>query len=130
MNGKEWVRVGAGAGTSDDRIVPALELAERGELDFLVFECLAERTVSRENLARTQDPEKGYSPLLHARLRMVLPACMNKGIRIISNMGAANPLGGAPPCGARRGNLAWETWPRRRGGRRRHRNRPHARAER
>src|SRR6202171_6188763 len=95
MRSKDAVRVGSGAGTSDDRLVPALELAERGDIDYLVFECLAERTVSRENLSRSKNPEQGYSPSLHARLRMVLPTCIGKGIRIVSNMGAANPLGGA-----------------------------------
>ena len=92
---RDSVRIGAGAGTSDDRMTPALELAERGELDFLIFECLAERTVARENNARSKDPEKGYTPSLNERLRMVLPACIANGVRIVSNMGAANPLGGA-----------------------------------
>jgi hypothetical protein len=95
MKTREWVRIGAGAGTSDDRMVPALELAERGDIDYLVFECLAERTVARENLARTKDPDKGYTPSLNERLRTVLPTCTKKGIRIVSNMGAANPIGGA-----------------------------------
>jgi len=95
MTSLDTVRVGAGAGTSDDRMLPALELAERGDIDYLVFECLAERTVSRENLARSKDPNLGYSPSLRARLRMVLPTCIKKGIRIVSNMGAANPVGGA-----------------------------------
>ena len=76
-------------------MVPALELAERGDIDYLVFECLAERTVARENLSRTKNPDQGYSPSLHERLRMVLPACMERGIRIVTNMGAANPVGGA-----------------------------------
>src|SRR5450755_4383019 len=95
MKSQGAIRVGAGAGTSDDRMVPALELAERGDIDYLVFECLAERTVSRENLSRSKNPDQGYSPSLHARLRLVLPTCIGKGIRIVSNMGAANPLGGA-----------------------------------
>src|SRR5471032_2365386 len=95
MKSANAVRVGSGAGTSDDRMVPALELAERGDIDYLVFECLAERTVSRENLSRSKNPDQGYSPSLHARLRMVLTACIGEGIRIVSNMGAANPLGGA-----------------------------------
>ena len=84
MRSKDAVRVGSGAGTSDDRLVPALELAERGDIDYLVFECLAERTVSRENLSRSKDPDQGYSPSLHARLRMVLPTCIGKGIRIVN----------------------------------------------
>ena len=92
---RDTIRIGAGAGTSDDRMTPALELAERGELDVLVFECLAERTVARENSARAKDPDRGYTPSLNERLRMVLPTCAAKQIRIISNMGAANPLGGA-----------------------------------
>ena len=95
MSGRNTVRIGSGAGTSDDRMTPALELAERGGLDYLVFECLAERTVARENLARAKDANKGYTPTLHERMRMVLPVCIGKGIRIVSNMGAANPAGGA-----------------------------------
>src|SRR5262245_33602954 len=95
MAKRDSVRIGAGAGTSDDRMTPALELAERGGLDYLVFECLAERIVARENQSRVKDPEKGYTPSLHERLRMVLPACAKKNVRIVSNMGAANPLGGA-----------------------------------
>ena len=113
MRSKDAVRIGSGAGTSDDRLVPALELAERGDIDYLVFECLAERTVSRENLSRSKNPEQGYSPSLHARLRMVLPTCIGKGIRIVSNMGAANPLAGPAPRARRRPTSVSATWPSR-----------------
>jgi hypothetical protein len=40
------LRIGSGAGYSGDRIEPAVELAEHGDLDYLVFECLAERTIA------------------------------------------------------------------------------------
>ena len=53
---KSTIRVGTGAGSSDDRIEPAVDLAERGKLDYLVFECLAERTIARENLTRLKNP--------------------------------------------------------------------------
>src|SRR6185436_18978807 len=85
------VRMGAGAGYSGDRIAPAVDLAERGELDYLVFECLAERTIARENQTRMKDPEKGYTPRLLDRMGAVLPGCLRNGTRIVSNMGAANP---------------------------------------
>ena len=39
-------RNGSGAGYAGDRIDPAQDLAERGELNALVFECLAERTIA------------------------------------------------------------------------------------
>lgn len=89
------VRIGAGAGYSGDRIDPAVELAEKGRLDYLVFECLAERTIALAQKARLLDPESGYDPLLEERLEAVLAPCARNGVRIISNMGAANPLAAA-----------------------------------
>lgn len=89
------IRIGAGAGFSGDRIEPAVELAEKGELDFLVFECLAERTIALAQQALMHDPDSGYDPLLVARMRAVLPICRAKGVRIVTNMGAANPLAAA-----------------------------------
>ena len=89
------VRIGVGSSFADDRIPPAVELAERGGIDYLAFECLAERTIARENLTRQKDPEKGYTPRLLERMGAVLPPCLSRGIRIITNMGAANPLGAA-----------------------------------
>ncbi|MDP9583021.1 UNVERIFIED_ORG: hypothetical protein J2791_002312 [Burkholderia contaminans] len=85
------VRIGAGAGYSGDRIEPAVELAEHGQLDYLVFECLAERTIAIAQQARRKDPSLGYDPLLDARMQAVLPVAAAKGVRIVSNMGAANP---------------------------------------
>lgn len=89
------IRIGAGAGFQGDRIAPAVDLAERGALDYLVFECLGERTIALAQQARMQDPAKGYDPLLERRMRAVLPACMRNGTRIVTNMGAANPLAAA-----------------------------------
>jgi hypothetical protein len=89
------IRIGAGAGYSGDRIEPAVDLAERGDLQYLVFECLAERTVALAQQERRKDPSRGYDPLLVQRMRAVLPPCMAKGVRILTNSGAANPLGAA-----------------------------------
>jgi hypothetical protein len=62
------------------------------KLDVLVFECLAERTIALAQLRRSVDPDAGFDPLLEARMRAVLPACVAQGVTIITNMGAANPL--------------------------------------
>ena len=69
------VRIGAGAGYSGDRIDPAVELAEKGDISYLVFECLAERTIAIAQKARLLDPNAGYDPLLEERMRAVLPIC-------------------------------------------------------
>ncbi|TKC92330.1 DUF1446 domain-containing protein [Trinickia terrae] len=92
---RRLVRIGAGAGYSGDRIEPAVELAEHGKLDYLVFECLAERTIAIAQQAKRKDPQLGYDPLLEARMRAVLPVAMRNGVRIVSNMGAANPYAAA-----------------------------------
>jgi Acyclic terpene utilisation family protein AtuA len=85
------IRIGSGAGYSGDRIEPAVELAEKGDIQYLVFECLGERTVALAQQARMKNPGSGFDPLLEERMRAVLPVCAAKGIKIVTNMGAANP---------------------------------------
>ena len=92
---KSRVRLGAGAGYSGDRIEPAVELAERAEIDYLIFECLAERTIALAQQERQRDPSRGYDPFLEARMRAVLATCRRRGIRIVTNAGAANPIAAA-----------------------------------
>ena len=86
------LRIGAGAGFAGDRIEPAVELAERARLDFLAFECLAERTLAYGHLARMGDPAKGYDARLERRLGAALEPCVRNGTTIVTNMGVANPL--------------------------------------
>jgi hypothetical protein len=92
---RNTIRLGAGAGYSGDRIEPAVELVERGDIDVLVFECLAERTIALAQQARRRDPDAGFDPLLDARMRAVLRPAVERGVRIVTNMGAANPLAAA-----------------------------------
>ena len=89
------VRIGSGAGYSGDRIEPAVELAQKGDIQYLSFECLAERTIAIAQQAKMKDPNQGYDPLLVLRMEAVLAICKEKGIKIITNMGAANPQAGA-----------------------------------
>jgi hypothetical protein len=94
------VRIGCGAGFAGDRIDAAADLANRGMLDFLFFECLAERTLALAQMARRSNPAGGFNPLLERRMRAVLPGCRKHGTRIITNMGAANPEGAAQAVAA------------------------------
>lgn len=89
------IRIGSGAGYSGDRIEPAVELAEKGDIQYLVFECLAERTIAIAQQAKMKDPKAGYDALLVARMEACLPACRKNKVKIITNMGAANPAAGA-----------------------------------
>jgi hypothetical protein len=89
------VRIGTGAGFSADRLDPALDLVEEGELDVIVFECIGERTLAFGHRDRMADPQAGYNALLERRMRAALPACVAHGTRLVTNMGVANPMGAA-----------------------------------
>lgn len=89
------IRIGCGAGFAGDRLEPALVLAERGQLDYLILECLGERTVALAQLRRRHDPNAGYDVLLERRMTGLLPLIKRNGIRVVTNMGAANPIAAA-----------------------------------
>lgn len=88
---KKKIVIGSGAGYSGDRIEPAEELVRSGRLDYIGFECLAERTIALAQLKKLKNPEAGYDPLLEERMGRILPLCKENGVKMITNMGAANP---------------------------------------
>ncbi|QHW00251.1 acyclic terpene utilization AtuA family protein [Spirosoma endbachense] len=92
---KETIRIGCGAGFSGDRLEPAIILAQQGQLDYLVLECLAERTIALAQKRKRQNPALGYDPLLERRIECLLPHLLANNVRLITNMGAANPLAAA-----------------------------------
>lgn len=86
------IRLGAGAGFAGDRIDPAVELAQLGELDYLIFEVLGERTIAIAHAQRLAGSSDGFDPLLRRRLEATLPACRQHGTTIVTNGGAADPV--------------------------------------
>ncbi|MCY4349789.1 MAG: DUF1446 domain-containing protein [Thiotrichales bacterium] len=88
-------RIGCGAGFSSDRLDPAVDLARRGHLDALVFECVGERTLAFGHRDLRADPARGYNPLLERRMRAILPLTFPRGTQVITNMGVANPRAAA-----------------------------------
>ncbi len=98
MSGKT-VYIGSGAGFAGDRLdagIPVVEtLRKRDGPRYLIYEVMGERTLAIAQRIRMRDPEKGYSPYLESYLRGVLGACKEHGIRIVANLGNANPVGGA-----------------------------------
>ena len=90
------LRIGSGAAWWGDRVEPAGLNAERGEIDYLCFETMAEATVSAAQVRMRRDPSfPGYDTYLDDRMRAVLPACMRNGTRIVSNQGWINPTAAA-----------------------------------
>jgi len=95
----ETLHVGCAAGFSGDRVDaagPVVDtLVRRVGPSVLIFETLAERTLALAQLARQADRHAGYEPLLDELVAPVLQRCLDHRVRIVSNFGAANPLGAA-----------------------------------
>lgn len=89
------IRIGCGAGYGGDRVEPAVEVAQKGDISYLIFECLAERTIAIGQRQKKQNPQTGFNELLAARMKAVLPICAEKKIKIVTNMGSANPRSAA-----------------------------------
>ncbi|RSF01484.1 acyclic terpene utilization AtuA family protein [Achromobacter aegrifaciens] len=92
------LHIGCASGFSGDRSDGAAAvvrtLIARGG-GVLIYETLAERTLALAQLARNEDPERGYEPLLDELVGPVLADCLRHGIRIVGNFGAANPAAAA-----------------------------------
>jgi Acyclic terpene utilisation family protein AtuA len=121
-------RTGCGAGFADDRIPPRMEIVERGELDYLAMQCLAECTIARETLDRSTDPGKGYTPVLLERMEAIMPPALQHGIKIVTNGGGQSHGCCAHPAQTHIRLGLSEICVRCRAGRRSHRH--HARASR
>ncbi|WP_260287166.1 acyclic terpene utilization AtuA family protein [Peribacillus aracenensis] len=85
------VRIGSGSGFWGDNLDPAIELVKKGEINYLAYDFLGEPTIPLLQKMRRKSPEKGYVPSISTVCRTVLPLCLEKGIKILTNAGGANP---------------------------------------
>lgn len=90
------LRIGSGSAWWGDRIEPARRNAEEGDLDYLCFETMAEATISAAQVRKRRDPSfPCYDTYLDDRMSQVLPGCIKRGTKIVSNQGWINPEGAA-----------------------------------
>jgi hypothetical protein len=92
---RETVRIGCASAFWGDSTAGVEQLVRRGEIDFLVFDYLAEITMSLLARARARKPELGYVPDFVEAIAPLLPEIKQKGIRIVSNAGGINPQAAA-----------------------------------
>lgn len=91
---KKSVRIGGACAFVGDSILGPRQLVAVPGMQYLVFDYLAEMTLSAFAHARQQDARLGYATeFVDLTMREILPVCAQRGIRIVANAGGLNPAG-------------------------------------
>jgi hypothetical protein len=88
------LRIGNGSAYWGDMLDPAIELAEKGDLDYLGLDHLAELTMAILQRMKNKNPEQGYIPDLITWTEALLPLTRKNAVKMITNAGGANPEAG------------------------------------
>src|SRR4051812_49662950 len=96
MGLKQVVRVAAGQGFWGDDLDAPRRQVEGGPIDYLMLDYLAEVTMSILQKQKERDPSLGYARDFVGAVESVLPAVLDRGVKVIANAGGVNP----PACAA------------------------------
>jgi hypothetical protein len=88
------VRLGNGSAYWGDMLDPAVDVAAKGDIDYLGLDHLAELTLAILQRYKNKNPKFGYIPDLIPWTKALLPITIEKGITMITNAGGANPVEG------------------------------------
>ncbi|QQS37868.1 MAG: DUF1446 domain-containing protein [Ignavibacteriales bacterium] len=88
---KEKIRIASGQGFWGDLIDAPYQQVTRGEIDYLVMDYLAEVTMSILQKQKNKNPELGYARDIPELMKRILPICVSKKIKVITNGGGVNP---------------------------------------
>jgi hypothetical protein len=90
MNSSRSIKIGCGSAYADDPLDAAAALADSGQVDYMGFDCLAERTMALAQIRKLQDPSAGQDQRI-AQIVPLMKRLLERGGKVIGSFGAANP---------------------------------------
>src|SRR5918993_5767091 len=90
---REKVRVASGQGFWGDMLDAPVRQVQGGQIDYLMLDYLAEVTMSIMQKQRSRNPSAGYARDFVPLMGEILPAVVERGIRVVANAGGVNPAG-------------------------------------
>lgn len=87
------IRVAGGQGFWGDLLTAPIDQVRKGPIDYLMLDYLAEVTMSILQKQRARDPEAGYARDFVGLMHEILPDCVEKNIKVLSNAGGVNVAG-------------------------------------
>src|SRR4051794_19246053 len=87
------VRIAGGQGFWGDLLTAPVDQVRKGPIDYLMLDYLAEVTMSILQKQRSRDPKAGFARDFVSLMREILPDCVEKNIRVLSNAGGVNVEG-------------------------------------
>jgi len=96
---KETIRIASGQGFWGDLPEAPGRQVEGGPIDYLMLDYLAEVTMSIMQKQKARDPKSGYAHDFVPLMKQILPACIERDIKVIANAGGVNVAGCAEAIG-------------------------------
>ncbi len=90
---KQKIRIAAGQGFWGDLPEAPVRQVEGGPIDYLMLDYLAEVTMSIMQKQKARDPNAGYAKDFVPLMRRILPACVERNIKVTANAGGVNVQG-------------------------------------
>jgi hypothetical protein len=86
------VRIASAQGFWGDSLDAPRQQVERGHVDYLMLDYLAEVTMSILQKQKERDPSLGYARDFVGAVESVLPAVVERGVKVVANAGGVNPI--------------------------------------
>ena len=90
---KQTVSVAGGQGFWGDLLTAPVDQVRKGPIDYLMLDYLAEVTMSILQKQLSRDPQAGYARDFISLMREIMPDCVEKNIKVLSNAGGVNVKG-------------------------------------